>query len=75
MGCDIFVGANWAGSTVIVGGTDWMVPLNIFFRASSTSSGDQLMPCFKRWVANQILMCSSGCLEAAVSQDSSAWVG
>lgn len=48
------VTSSWGptgGSTVIVGGTDWMVPLNIFFRASSTPSGDQLMPCFKRWVA------------------------
>ena len=39
--------------TVMVGwGTDWMTVLNIFFRASSISSGDQLMPCFSLWAVN-----------------------
>ena len=86
----------WGATTANV----WeIVPLNIFFLASSTyhrkkqalkietlcsksnacgcctSSGDQLIPCFSRCVVNQTLICSSGCLEAAVSHESSAWVG
>lgn len=50
-------------------------PLNIFFRASSTSSGLQVMPRFSLCAENQARIVVSGILEAAVSQDSSACVG
>lgn len=33
------------------------------------------MPCLSLCVVNQTLICSSGCFEAAVSQESSACVG
>lgn len=44
-------------------------------KSSATSSGDQLMPCLSLCVVNQTLICSSGCFDAAVSQESSACVG
>lgn len=43
-----------------------MMVLNIFLRASSISSGDQLMPCFSLCAVNQILICSSGYLVTTV---------
>lgn len=48
---------------------------NIVIAMTPTSSGDQLMPCLSLCVVNHTLICSSGCLEAAVSQESSACVG
>lgn len=56
----------------VIAGTE---PLNIFFRASSTSSGLQVMPRFSLCAENQALIVVSGILVEAVSDDSSAYVG
>lgn len=62
-------------AVVMVTVTAGTEPLNIFFRASSTSSGLQVMPRFSLCAENQARIVVSGIFDAAVSDDSSACVG